>query len=553
MEIEIQLTNAPIAEEISLPPQLDSTGAWLEFRGVVRDSENGGKISALEYEAYPKMAEREIRRLLEEISKKNPCLAAKIIHRVGIIPVGETAIYVGVASGHRAEAIALLGEFMDRLKLDVPIWKRRSIVSAVCDRRSSSDVPKNDAHRAPLQKTLSLEEAVSEIQSSCRPLPGIRVRLEESFGRALRETVCAPEDLPPFDCSTRDGFAILQNDAAENFQVVDTLHAADWKPRELKSGEAVRIATGAPLPCENLRVVMQENVERSGDRIKILKRESALNIRKRGEDVKRGEQLVQSGARSDAGKLALLATAGCARPLVSPRLRVVHFTTGDEIVPPEQTPKPGQIRDSNSILIHGLLQKFSCDLEQRHLPENFEAAKSEISNFKFQISNTDVLLISGGASVGEKDFTHPFLEWLGFEIVFSQVNVRPGKPLIFGMNGSRVAFGLPGNPLAHFVCFHFAVATALAKLTGEAAPQFLRGKLAAKLDDQPFQRETLWPAQLEILRGEINLRPLAWASSGDVTCLAQTNALIRVPVNQGSLDAGAEVDFLPTTDIVEAT
>jgi molybdopterin molybdotransferase len=547
MEIEIQLTNGPIAEKISPSPQLDSTGAWLEFRGVVRDLENGEKISALEYEAYPEMAEREIRRLLEEISKKNPCLAAKVIHRVGIISVGETAIYVGVASRHRAEAIALLGEFMDRLKQDVPIWKRRSLPkNSVGDDVRSLIIAKKKLETPHVVSYKSLDEAIAEIQSRCQPLTGVLVRLEEAFGRVLRETVCATEDLPTSDRSTRDGFAILQNDTAENFQVVDTIHAADWKPRELKSGEAVKIATGAPLPCENLRVVMQENVERSGDKIRILKRESVLNFRKRGEDVKAGQSLVPAGARLDARKLALLATAGCAQPLVSPRLRVVHFTTGDEIVPPDQTPQPGQIRDSNSILIRGLLQKFPCDLEQNHLPEDLERAKSQIANRKSEIENADLILVSGGASVGEKDFTRPLLEWLGFEIIFSQVNVRPGKPLIFGVNGSPVAFGLPGNPLAHFVCFHFAVATALAKLTGESSPKFLRGKLAAKLDDQPFPRETLWPARLEMLRGQIILRPLAWASSGDVTCLAQANALIRVPANQGSIDAGAEVDFLPT-------
>ena len=106
---------------------MEAHGAWLEFRGVVRDEENGQRISALEYEAYPEMAWREIRRLLEEISLRHPCLAAKVIHRVGIIPVGETAIYVGVAASHRGEAIALLAEFMDRLKQDVPIWKRRAL------------------------------------------------------------------------------------------------------------------------------------------------------------------------------------------------------------------------------------------------------------------------------------------------------------------------------------------------------------------------------------------------------------------------------------------
>src|SRR5208337_4811505 len=127
MEIEIQLTDRPIAETILSPGQTGAVGAWLEFRGVVRGEENGQAISALEYEAYPEMAEREIRRLLQEISARQPCRAAKVIHRTGIIPVGETAIYVGVVSPHRGEAIALLAEFMDRLKQDVPIWKRRAI------------------------------------------------------------------------------------------------------------------------------------------------------------------------------------------------------------------------------------------------------------------------------------------------------------------------------------------------------------------------------------------------------------------------------------------
>ena len=163
------------------------------------------------------------------------------------------------------------------------------------------------------------------------------------------------------------------------------------------------------------------------------------------------------------------------------------------------------------------------------------------------INKADVLLISGGASVGDKDFTRPLLEWLGFEIVFSQVNVRPGRPLIFGVNGSSRsrAFGLPGNPLSHFVCFHLFVATALAKLAGGKPGAFLRGRLAARLEDASCPRETLWPAHQGFRRG---LHPLTWASSGDVTCLAETNALVRVPANRNSLETGTEVDFLPTTD-----
>jgi molybdopterin molybdotransferase len=199
--------------------------------------------------------------------------------------------------------------------------------------------------------------------------------------------------------------------------------------------------------------------------------------------------------------------------------------------------------------------------------------------------------------VGEKDFTRALLERLGFEIVFSQINLRPGRPLIFGVNGGAsvpasrlvgslappnkvcVAFGLPGNPLSHFVCFHFAVAAALAGLTGGEPPEFLRGQLAEKLDDKPCPRETLWPARLEWRVGQTflsassgdfpvacadnantgqecpanqqtgmsALHPLKWASSGDITCLAAANALVRVPANCASLDDGAKVDFLPVT------
>ena len=570
MEIEVQLTDEPIAEKI-FPPRLAAHGAWLEFRGAVRDEENGEKISALEYEAYPEMAVREIRRILESLAVRHPCLAAKVIHRVGIIPVGEAAIYVGIASRHRAEAIVLLEQFMHQLKQGVPIWKRRGVPVG------SSAFKRTEPAKAgtPNKGTVhSLDEALEKIRTHCQPLPAARTPLAEALGHVLRETVCAPEDMPPFDRSTRDGYAILQNDSSERFQIVDTLHAADWKPRQLKSGEAVRVATGAALPCEYLRVVMQENVEHNGDQVKILSRESARNVSMRGEDLRAGEKLLPAGAKLHAGALALLATAGNVNPLVSPRLRVCHFTTGDEIIPPGQVPKPGQIRDTNSFLIRGLLERFSCDVIQKHLPENFEAAKQLVETFNLQPSTFNLLLVSGGASVGEKDFTRPLLEWLGFEIVFSQINVRPGRPLIFGVAGgagvpaSRVAFGLPGNPLSHFVCFHLFVATALAKLVGGEPKKFLRGRLAAKLDDAPNPRETLWPARLDVgqafclsptespaqaeqktgdRRGACpTLVPLKWSSSGDVTCLAQTNALIRVLANRGSIETGAEVDFWPT-------
>jgi molybdopterin molybdotransferase len=240
--------------------------------------------------------------------------------------------------------------------------------------------------------------------------------------------------------------------------------------------------------------------------------------------------------------MALLAMVGCTQPLVSPCLRVLHFTTGDEIVPPEQTPKPGQIRDSNSTLIRGLLQNFPCELTQSHLHENFEMAKSQMPPFKTQLQNADVLLISGGASVGDKDFTGELLAHLGFEIVFNRLNIRPGAPLIFGVNGPRMAFGLPGNPVSHFVCFHLFVTAALKRLTGGEPQNFLQGALASKLDEARNSRESFLPARMDAS----GLHPLRWLSSGNLKCLMETNALIRIPVNSSPMDSGTTVEFLPT-------
>ncbi len=539
MKIEIQLTHLPIVAGLAAALN-GGQGAVVEFSGMVRGEEQGKVISALEYEAYPEMAEYQIRRLLEALASRHGCLAARVVHRLGIVPVGQLAIYLGVAARHRAEGIAFLAEFMDRLKQDVPIWKRRAL--AIPPPLPQQDWALKILAIVP-RKALSLDAAMSEIQSHTAPLPGVRRPLADCVGHILREDVIATGDWPAFDCSTRDGYAVRVDDPGPEYQVVDTIHAAGWKPRQLQLGEAVRVATGAAMPCRGLRVVMQEQVERRGDRVHCVTMEEARNIRLQGEETKAGETLLAPGNRLHAGALALLATAGCARPLVSPRLRVAHFTIGDELVAPDQTPGPGQIRDSNSMLVRGLLQGFPHELEQARLPEDLPAAGIALASS--QVGSADVILISGGASVGDKDFTRELLERLGFEIRFAQVNVRPGKPLIFGVQGARAAFGLPGNPLAHWVCFHFAVATVLARLTGASGPRFWPGRMAVRLEDEPVPRETLWPARLEISDGAWLIRPLPWASSGDVTCLAEADVLLRKPANTGTLEAGLAVEFLP--------
>lgn len=576
METDIQLTNEPIAT--SLPPLVTAAGAWVEFRGVVRGEENGAAIAALEYEAYSPMAEQQMRRIIEEFAWRQPCLAARVIHRIGVIPVGEAAIYVGIAGKHRAQTFALLGEFMDRLKVDVPIWKRRVIPAvAVAQDYKPAVSPTSKSAAGVSQGSLraggstagletrdtadleicatartgnpatGLNDVLAQVRSACQLLEAERVELSSAIGRVLREEVCAPEDQPAFDRSAVDGFAIRADDPAQEFQIVDRLRAGDWHPRELALGETVQIATGGALPGAGLQVVMKEDVRVTGERVAVLRREGAGYIRSRGEDCRAGDVLVAAGTRLSAGGAGLLASLGAVRPLVTRLPRVLHLATGNEIVPPEQMPSRGQIRDSNSTLVRTFFEQWGVTPVQLRVGEDRTAIEAALANSPWPIAECDVVVISGGASVGEHDFTRGLLEQFGFTVHVSKAATRPGKPLIVAQRGRTVAFGLPGNPLAHFVCLNLFVRAALEKLLGlpEHDP-FATAVLAENLEGDSNARETLWPAVVRCEAGRMRATPLRWSSSGDLTCLATANALLRVAPGTGLLLAGTEIPFATT-------
>lgn len=393
-------------------------------------------------------------------------------------------------------------------------------------------------------RAASASEALKLLQEICRPLEAERVPLAEAAGRVLREAVRAPEDQPPFDRSSVDGFAVRLDDAAERFRVVDEIRAGDWNPRQLQPGEAVRIATGGALPGDGLQVVMREDAEREGEFVSVSRRNSERNIRFRGEDARAGQVLVESGMRLQPGTLGLLASLGSARPLVTRLPCVLHIATGNEIVPPERTPQRGQIRDSNSTLVRAFLQQWSIKPTQLCVPEDEAAARAAL---EVSACDADVVLISGGASVGEHDFTRHLLEQFGFTVRISKTTARPGKPLIVAQRDGAIAFGLPGNPLAHFVCLNLYVRAALQAFAGRLAePLFQTGVLAADLASDGNARETFWPARWALCDGTASLTPLRWSSSGDLTSLASANALIRVTAGADRLERGNRVEFVST-------
>jgi molybdopterin molybdotransferase len=375
----------------------------------------------------------------------------------------------------------------------------------------------------------TVDEVWHLLRQEVAALEAVEVDLAEALGGVLREDVTATEDQPAFDRSAVDGFVVCQEDTSEEFRVTGEIRAGDGQSYGLPAGQARRIATGAAVP-EGGEVIMLEDAAESEGAVRFLRR-GRDHVRRRGEDARPGDVLLAKGTELGPGAIALLASVGWVRPKVTRGLDVLHVATGNEIVPAGEKPGRGQIRDSNSPLVAAWARTRGVRVRQKIVGEDAGALRHAIEGRR------DLLLISGGASVGGHDCTAEVLDAAGFEILVTKVAVRPGKPLIIGRRGEEWAFGLPGNPLSHFVCLHVFVDVALAAMQGRSgAPKIFEGRALSEVPGNP--RETWWPA----LEGSAGLQPLRWSSSGDLTALATTNALLRVPPS--GLAEGGKAGFI---------
>ncbi len=388
--------------------------------------------------------------------------------------------------------------------------------------------------------------ALREVLSRAPQLPAERVSLTAALGRVLREPACADLDSPPFDASAMDGFAFRRADldaSAATLRLIGESAAGAAFAGTVGPGECVRIFTGAPVPDGADCVVKQEDTIREETKVRITNFPKAGSfIRRRGENRRAGDTVVPAGTRLGPPELAALASVGVVQPLVTRRPRVAHVVTGNELVPPEHTPTGAQIRDSNSALIAALVARHGGELAaQAHLRDDLATAQTALA----ALPDHDVLLISGGAGAGDHDFARPALTALGYTLHFQQVNLRPGKPLVFASKGERLAFALPGNPVSHWVTFNLFVAPLLQKLvTGlDAGPPRLRGRLAPDTPlPPPDARQTIWPACIAFVDGEPQITLLTLASSGDSSGLVGANALVPIPPT--GLDPAQPLEFI---------
>jgi molybdopterin molybdotransferase len=367
----------------------------------------------------------------------------------------------------------------------------------------------------------SLEQSRECIVNAISPLEPVRVPLADAREAVLREDACVREDMPAFDRSAMDGYAV--GEGAGKFRVVGEVRPGVRADFAIHTGECARIFTGAEIPQGAGRVMMQEDVSVEDGWMIPGPDAKGDFIRRRGEDARAGDVLLRSGLRLGAAEIGLLASMGHVEPLVSPRIRVAHFATGDELVDPAETPGASGLRDSNSALVRAFVESHGgVIVRQERVGDDAALLTGKLA------VECDLLLISGGASVGAYDFGKKALRDAGFELEFERVNLRPGKPLVFAMRGRQAAFVLPGNPLSHLAVLHCVVRAAFDRLAwAPPAWSVVNARLLAGMRIGGDGRDTLWPARVEMAEGEPVVRALRWQSSGDITGMAGLNAFIR--------------------------
>ncbi|MDA8242496.1 MAG: molybdopterin molybdotransferase MoeA [Elusimicrobia bacterium] len=386
---------------------------------------------------------------------------------------------------------------------------------------------------------ISFEEAIEAVLKRARKLPAVRVRLEEAAGRILAADVRSPLDMPPFDKALVDGYALRSRDVRAGIRLkkAGTIQAGG-RARSLPAGACLKIMTGAPVPRGADAVVMVERTREAGGFVRFssaVKKDAGIS--RRGSDMKRGQLILRRGSVVRTSHIAALAAAGkgflrCGR---LPSVSVVN--TGGEIVQPGGKLPGGSIYNSNGPMLAALLREDGMKAEPvivRDEPARLRAALS-------RALKADIVLVSGGVSMGDYDLVPGTLKSLGVKEVFHKVRVRPGKPMFFGVKGRKLVFGIPGNPVANFMAYHAYVRPAILKMAGASShgPEFTAGRCSAAF--RP--RTGRLAMELSKVRAAYSLAPARANGSADVLALASADAFTMVREN-GELGKDAKGRFL---------
>lgn len=399
---------------------------------------------------------------------------------------------------------------------------------------------------------IDMERALGLLADEVHELEVTEIDLLAAQGHALAESVVSQSDFPAAERSAMDGYAVRAADTSEAGRMLEVVaEVRAGQPAagvSVAAGQAVRIMTGAVVPPGADAVVMVERTETIGTRVTVREVvQHGQNVRRCGEELARGALVVEAGSPVHAPDIAALAALGRTRLRVFRRPTAHVLSTGDELVEPEQEPGEHQVRNSNARSL--LAQLGELGIAGRYLGIAPDERRSLDSLLREGLSS-DLLLVTGGVSVGTYDLVGEALAASGMRLLFHGVSIKPGKPVLAGRSGSCLVFGLPGNPVSSFTCFFLLVAPAIRRLMGFRRWQNIpvTARLRAPIRQRAGPRTTYHLARLEPHAGGIGAQAVRTSGSGDVFALSRANGFLITPAGSGDIAPGAELPALPWKD-----
>ncbi|MDJ0778973.1 MAG: molybdopterin molybdotransferase MoeA [Gammaproteobacteria bacterium] len=397
--------------------------------------------------------------------------------------------------------------------------------------------------------SIPLDEALRRIAERVQPVHACeRLPIRECLGRVNNEAVKSPHDIPPHANSAMDGFALahasLAADGITELDEIGTAYAGKPFDGEVGSGQCVRIMTGALVPPGSDTVVMQEQAEVGADgRIRVdANHRSGENIRRAGEDIARGDIVLDAGARLNPADLGVLASLGIGQLQVKRKPVVAFFSTGDELVSIGEPLEPGKIYDSNRYTLHGMLARMGVDMiDLGVVPDEPDAMRATLAD---AAARADLILSTGGVSVGEADYIKPALAEIG-TTEFWKIAIKPGRPLTLGQIGASIFMGLPGNPVAVMVTFSQFVVPAIQLLAGTEIrrPALFRARALDAMRKKPGRYEFQRGIATQDESGAWQVGKTGKQGSGILTSMARANCFIVLPDANDGVEPGDEVDI----------
>jgi len=389
------------------------------------------------------------------------------------------------------------------------------------------------------------QEVISQISKVNRSTATVNLSVWDALGHVLAQNLIADRDYPPFDRATRDGYAVRASEstAGATLACIGEIKAGDPLTEPLQQGTCIQIMTGAPVPPEADAVVMIEYTSREKELIHFQQPATrGQNIVPAGSEAAKDQSLLQRGTRLGYAELGLAAQIGATHLLCAKKPCVAILSTGDEIVSIDASPGPFQIRNSNSVSLAAQIRDAGgAPVILGNAGDRIESLADKIQ----QGLQEDLLVLSGGVSMGKYDLVEDVLKSLGASFYFDAVAIRPGKPAVFGLCNEKPVFGLPGNPVSTMVTSELFVVPAIDLLSGAPARPlpFLKATLAEAMKEKPGMTHFL-PARVQFDSGEARVKPLAWQGSGDTVTMAKANCFLVVGADIQTLAAGENVNVL---------